>query len=102
MHRVLFSADTIAARVSDLGRALAASHADKAPLVLGTLTGAFMFTADLVRAIVPQPDGLSVDFVRASSYEGTASSGSVKVGPCLGTKISIAGRHVVLIEDISD
>ena len=103
--RTLFSADAIAARVGALGAELAASHAGRAPLVLGTLTGAFIFTADLVRAMEPQPAGLAVDFVRASSYVGTASTGRVSVeglggGP--STKVPIIGRHVVLVEDIVD
>lgn len=104
--RPLFSAATLAARVSELGESLAASHADKAPLILGTLTGAFMFTADLVRAISPHPPGLSVDFLRASSYgAGTVSSGEVVVGGgagSLGTKVPITSRHIILVEDIVD
>jgi len=102
--RVLHSADAIAARVAVLGAALAETHATLAPLILGTLTGAFMFTADLVRAMTPHPPGLSVDFLRASSYSGTTSTGTVTVGASggLGTKVPIAGRHIILVEDIVD
>ena len=110
--KTLFSADQIAARVAALGAALASSHAARAPLILGTLTGAFMFTADLVRAMVPMPHGLSVDFLRATSYEGTGSTGKVVLegaGPPsasaaspLRTKVAITGRHVILVEDIVD
>lgn len=62
------------------------------------MCGAFMFAADLCRAMdVP---GLTVDCVRASSYgEGTSSSGTVAV---TGLTSDVAGRHVLLIEDIVD
>jgi hypoxanthine phosphoribosyltransferase len=103
--RVLHSADAIAARVADLGARLAASHADRAPLILGTLTGAAIFAADLARAMHPLPPGAHLDFVRAASYVGTASTGQVRVGgptAGLGTKVPVAGRHVILVEDIVD
>lgn len=62
------------------------------------MCGAFMFAADLCRAMdVP---GLTVDCVRASSYgEGTSSSGQVALS---GLTSDVAGRHVLLIEDIVD
>jgi hypoxanthine phosphoribosyltransferase len=125
IHTLISAAD-LAARVAALGAALARSHADRAPLVLGTLTGAFIFTADLVRAMAPVPAGMGVDFVRAASYAGTRSTGDVVVGgsggggggggggsgggrgggpgggPALGTKVAVAGRHVILVEDIVD
>lgn len=111
--RVLFSAEAIAARVAALGAALAASHADRAPLILGTLTGASVFTADLARALAPHPPGTHLDFVRATSYAGTASTGVVRIGGAgsgrpatpsspLGTKVPVSGRHVILVEDIVD
>jgi hypoxanthine phosphoribosyltransferase len=62
------------------------------------MCGAFMFAADLCRAMdVP---GLTVDCVRASSYgEGTSSSGSVALS---GLTTDVRGRHVLLVEDIVD
>ena len=116
--RTLFSADAISARVAALGAQLAQSHADKAPLMLGTLTGAFAFTADLARAMSPHPRGMHVDFVRAASYAGAMSTGVVRMGGMggggatppphalahhtLGTKVPVNGRHVLLVEDIVD
>jgi hypoxanthine phosphoribosyltransferase len=111
--RVLYSADAIAVRVRELGARLASSHAARRPLLLGTLTGAAVFTADLARAMNPTPPGTHLDFVRAASYDGRQSTGVVEIGGAgcgrlptpanpLGTKIPVDGRHVILIEDIVD
>ncbi len=59
------------------------------------LTGAFIFTADLVRAMEPCPRGTNVNFVRASSYHsGTTSSGQVSLKVDLASS-AVRGRHVV-------
>lgn len=67
------------------------------PLFVGVLNGAFMFVADVMKALnVPY----EVTFARYSSYRGTASTGTVKeVMPVLA---DIRGRVVVLLEDIID
>ncbi|KAK9842539.1 hypothetical protein WJX81_005065 [Elliptochloris bilobata] len=83
-----------------MGRQVAADYSGKRPLVVGTLTGAFLFLADLARSLEPVPEGLEVDFVRASSYRGTESSGSVALH--LPDSLSVAARHVLLVEDIVD
>ncbi|KAF5843299.1 hypothetical protein DUNSADRAFT_101 [Dunaliella salina] len=80
MERVLWTEDALKSRVRELGRQLAVDYAEKQPLVLGVLTGAFTFTADLVRCMDPCPAGTQVNFVRASSYgSSTESSGQVRV-----------------------
>jgi hypoxanthine phosphoribosyltransferase len=77
-------------------RQIAADYADKAPLVVGTLKGAVIFMSDLVRAMEPTPDGLQLEFVRASSYGlATVSSGKVAVQPVGGPNVE--GRHVLLV-----
>ena len=100
LERELFSAERLAARVGEVGRALAAELAGKRPLLLGVLRGCFVFVADLARSLEPVPEGTEVGFLRASSYgAGTESSGRVRVdagGP------DVRGRHVVLVEDIVD
>ncbi|KAG2491730.1 hypothetical protein HYH03_009893 [Edaphochlamys debaryana] len=66
------------------------------------MKGCVLFFADLVRAIEPVPRGLTMDFIRASSYgSGTESTGDVKLKTDL-KKEKVAGRHVILIEDIVD
>lgn len=99
--KVLFSAAEIKKRVDAMGRKLALEYANRKPLVIGTLSGAFVFTADLVRAMEPCPVGMDVTFCQASSYgAGTESSGDVKL--VVSTHIPVKGRHVILVEDIVD
>ena len=67
-------------------------------LIVGILNGAFVFMADLIRALdVP----CRVDFVRLASYgAGSVSSGEIRIGKDLETPI--AGRDVLIVEDIVD
>lgn len=55
-----------------------------------------------MRAIEPLPEGLEIDFLRASSYNGAAITGQDVVTMGLVSKIPIHGRHVLLVEDIID
>lgn len=96
-ERVL-SREQIAVRVSELGRQIADDYEGLDLLVVGILNGAFIFMADLVRQI-PLP--LEMDFVRVSSYgSGESSSGKVKF--IKDIELPIAGRDVLLVEDIVD
>jgi len=96
--RELISAGAIARRVSELGAEIDARLPPGPLTVVGVLRGAFMFMADLVRAI---PRELQCDFLGVRSYgDATVSSGVVEITSDLGAPI--AGRHVLLIEDIVD
>ena len=98
LSQVLLSEAQIAARVGQLGRQLAADYVEKDPLLVGILSGSFPFIADLVRAMNL---ALEVDFMAVSSYgDRTSSSGVVRILKDLNT--SIAGRHVIIVEDIVD
>ncbi len=68
------------------------------PLLVGILRGAFIFMADLVRAL-DMP--VTVDFVRISTYgSGTRSSGKPRIAQ--GASSVIRGQHVLVVEDIVD
>jgi hypoxanthine phosphoribosyltransferase len=96
--RELISAATIARRVAELGAEIDARLPSGPLTVVGVLRGAFMFMADLIRAI---PRDLTCDFLGVRSYgDATVSSGVVEITSDLGAPIS--GRHVLLVEDIAD
>src|SRR5215510_10142381 len=96
--REVISAERIAKRVAELGRELD-ERLPRGPLtVVGVLRGAFVFMADLVRAI---PREMTCDFLGVRSYgDATISSGVVEITSDLSSPI--AGRHVLLVEDIVD
>ncbi|MCB2055747.1 MAG: hypoxanthine phosphoribosyltransferase [Geminicoccaceae bacterium] len=97
---VLLDTDAIATRVEELAVAIARDA--PADLVLvGLLKGAFMFTADLARALDREGVKPQIDFLQVSSYGlEKESSGRVKV--IGGMPASVAGRHVLLVDDIQD
>jgi len=96
--REIISAATIARRVTELGAEIDARLPPGPLTVVGVLRGAFMFMADLVRAI---PREVTCDFLGVRSYgDATVSSGVVEITSDLGAPI--AGRRVLLVEDIVD
>jgi len=95
--KTLIAANDIQKRISELGREIARDYANKEVVVVGVLKGAFVFMADLIRAI-PLP--VRCDFLRVSSYENNASTGNVRIEFDLTQ--SIEGQHVLLVEDIVD
>ena len=98
MQQILFTQAQVAGRIREMAREITRDYAGKAPLVVGILRGSFIFMADLVRQVeLP----LHLDFMSASSYgAGTVSSGKVNIR--LDLQEDIAGRDVLLVEDILD
>ena len=98
VEEVLLDADTIAARVAELGAQLSADYAGRNPVLLSVLKGALVFLADLMRTMdIPS----SIDLMELSSYgSGTETSGQVRILKDLSA--SIEGRDVVIVEDIID
>lgn len=85
-------------RIEDLGREIARDYKGRSLHLICVLNGAFIFMADLVRAIdLP----LTTDFIAVSSYGSrTESSGEVRLVKDLDQ--SLKNKHVLLIEDIVD
>lgn len=98
IETILFTKDDIARAVARLGQQLSQEYASKNPLVVGILRGAAPFMIDLVRAMDCM---LEIDFMDVSSYgDELTSTGNVRILKDLDT--DVAGRHVLLVEDIVD
>lgn len=94
----MFDELTIQRRVAALGQEITAAYPEGDLLVIGALKGSFIFMADLIRHIL-RP--LHTDFVVASSYgKGTVSSGEVRL--LYEPAAPMAGRHILVVEDIID
>jgi hypoxanthine phosphoribosyltransferase len=94
----IISAPAIATRIQELAHDVDARLPPGPITVIGVLRGAFIFMADLVRAI-PRP--VMCDFLAVRSYgDATVSSGVVEITRDIATPI--ANRHVLLVEDIVD
>lgn len=95
---VQISAEQIKARIAELGDEIRRDHLGQPLHLICVLNGAFVFMADLVRAI-DMP--LTMDFLSVSSYgSGTVSTGEVKLVKDLDQ--SLQDKHVILVEDIVD
>ncbi|MDQ2826078.1 MAG: hypoxanthine phosphoribosyltransferase [Actinomycetota bacterium] len=98
LGEVVVSEAQLKARIAELGAQITADYAGRAPLLVGVLKGAFVFMSDLARAIdLP----VEFDFMAVSSYgSATKTSGVVRIVKDLD--LDLAGRDVLLVEDIVD
>ena len=103
LARVLVSEDDIQARIRELAQQIAADYAGAQRIYLvGILKGAFIFLADLARALT-QIEGAPphvVDFMAVSSYGRSTSSGEVRL--VMDLREPIVNDHVLVVEDIVD
>jgi hypoxanthine phosphoribosyltransferase len=96
--RVLLTSAELSERIGELGKAIGRDYQGRVPLLVAVLKGAFVFLADLVRAI---PIDHEIDFMAVASYgASTRSSGIVRIVKDLD--IDLEDRHVLLVEDIVD
>ena len=95
---ILIDEETLQARIRELGVQISADYDGRDLLLVGVLKGAVFFMADLMRELtVP----CEIDFMAISSYgAATDSSGVVRILKDLD--INIAGRNVIVVEDIID
>lgn len=96
--RILISEDEIQAEIRAMAAELDAEYTSDQPLMIGVLTGAVAFMADLMKAMtIP----LEIDFMAISSYgAATKSSGVVRILKDLNADIE--GRRLIIVEDIVD
>lgn len=98
--KTLFSADEIAHRTTAMADQIRVDMPSDL-LMAPVLTGAFIFAADLLRALCAAGHDPDVDFVQLSSYGGArASSGVVTL--LKDFSVELAGRHVLLVDDVLD
>lgn len=83
--------------VEQMAKKINTDYSGKDLLVVGILNGAFLFLADLVRQLDGNPE---ISFVKYASYEGTASTGTVR--ELIGVDEVLKDRHVLIVEDIVD
>ncbi len=95
--RPFLTTDQIHERIVKLAERISKDYSGKEVVTIGILKGSFMFFADLVRALkIP----VTVDFIVASSYLKSTSTGEVKIH--YDIREDIAHKHVLLIDDIID
>jgi hypoxanthine phosphoribosyltransferase len=96
--KILINRDEIARAVDRLACEIKRDYQGKEPLLIGVLTGSFVFMADLIRRLdLP----LELDFVRVCSY-GAAKESSGRVRMVQGLRTPVKGRDVLVVEDIVD
>ena len=89
--------EEILRRVATIGKAISADYTNSYPLLVCVLNGAAPFALDLFRALDIDAE---ITFIRLKSYEGTSSIGAVK--QIMGLSEDLAGRDVIIVEDIID
>ncbi len=98
IKKILVSEEEIFEKSKELGQIIAKEYADKKPLLVGILKGSIPFMAELIKHIDAH---IETDYMVVSSYHGgTESSGTVKIVKDLDN--SVAGRHIIFVEDIID
>lgn len=94
---ILINEEKIKNRVSELAIEISKKYADKNPLFVSILNGAFIFASDIFRMF---KFPCEISFIKVSSYKGVESTG--KINLLFGLNENIEGRHVVILEDIID
>jgi hypoxanthine phosphoribosyltransferase len=91
------SEEEIRKKVIELADSLNHDYLDKNPIFIAVLNGAFIFAADLFKALSIDAE---ISFIKLASYKGMKSSGQVITA--IGLDIELFDRHVVILEDIVD
>ncbi len=95
--KTLLTREEVEKRIKELAKEIEKDYRGKDLLVIGLLKGSIMFMSDLIKEIdLP----LMIDFMSASSYSGTMSTGVINISK--DTDISVKDRDVLIVEDIID
>lgn len=95
--RLYKSESEILSAVREVAHLINEDYIGKRPLLVPILNGSFMFASDLIKELMLDCE---LSFVKAVSYQGTQSNGSLNT--LIGLNESIEGRHIIIIEDIVD
>ena len=93
----LYDISQVNAAIDKMGQEITAKIGDKNPIILTVMTGALIFTGNLVLRL---PFALEMDYIHATRYRGTTRGGDLhwKVEP----RIDLANRTVLIVDDILD
>lgn len=97
VKKVLISEEEINKRVKELAKQISTDYAGKTPLLVCILRGASLFFSDLIKNLEID---CNLDFMCLSSYQGTNSSGKVRL--LLDIRDDIRDKDVIVVEDIVD
>ena len=97
--KVLYTQEEIEAKVSELALQIENDYAGRELVIVCVLSGSMMFVTDLVRKI-SEKVFVKIDVLSATSYEGTESSGKVRIN--LDVRSDLKGKDVIIVEDIVD
>lgn len=98
VERILISEEEIVMKSKEIGKKITEDYqGKKAPILVALLKGSVPFLAELIKHIELD---IEYDFMDVSSYEGTESSGDIKILKDLDR--SVRNENVILVEDIID
>lgn len=94
---ILINESRLEKRIEELGKQIEKDYKGKEIVFIGILKGSVMFMAQLAKSI---KNSVEFDFMDVSSYEGTESTGKIKVNKDI--RNSIEGKDIIIVEDIID
>ncbi len=97
IEEVLISYDEIVKRAKEIGEEISSEYRGKRPILIGLLKGSVPFLAELMKHITVD---MEIDFMDVSSYEGTESTGDVRINKDLEN--SVKDDDLIIVEDIID
>lgn len=101
--RELINPEQIDQKLDELAQRIAADYTGKPLVLVGVLTGGFMFLADLARALWRAGlKDISIDFIKTSSYIDDCDESHCPPKITVDLNGNIAGKHVLVVEDIAD